>query len=139
MRSGTPVRRELRSRAILLRLTLRRAIGVTISARGATARRKNRAERIAQGGCYSRHIAHIGSCLIGRETMTLIRFGVLLALTLAVCGCEIGAPDRASDIQNLNAINDDIAAGTMTESSALRVHDPNLPSTVPGYSTSYTP
>jgi hypothetical protein len=71
--------------------------------------------------------------------MALIRCGVLLALALAVCGCEVGGPGRASDIQNLNAISDDIAAGTMTQSSALRVHDPNLPSTLSGYSTEYTP
>jgi len=72
--------------------------------------------------------------------MALVRCGLLLALALAVCGCAVGAPDRASDIQNLNAISDDISAGTMTESSALRVHDPNLPSTFPGsYSTEYTP
>jgi hypothetical protein len=70
----------------------------------------------------------------------LLRCGLLLALSFAVCGCDIGAPGRASDIQNLNAIDDDISARTMTESSAMRVHDPNLPTTLPnGYSTEYTP
>lgn len=72
--------------------------------------------------------------------MALLRCGLLLALAFCVCGCAVGAPDRASDIQNLDAINDDIAARTMTESSALRVHDPNWQSTVPGnYSTAYSP
>jgi hypothetical protein len=71
--------------------------------------------------------------------MTLVRWGVLLALAFCVCGCAVGAPDRASDIQNLNAISDDISAVTMTESDTARIHDPNLPSTLPGYSTRYTP
>ena len=73
--------------------------------------------------------------------MTLLRCGLLLAVALGgASGCIAGAPDRASDIQNLNAINDDIAAVTMTESPNARAHDPNLPSTFPrNYQTSYTP
>jgi hypothetical protein len=74
--------------------------------------------------------------------MALVRCGSLLALGFCVClcGCSVGAPDRASDIQNLNAIDDDISANTMTQSDAALVHDPNWPSTVPGdYSTAYTP
>jgi hypothetical protein len=72
--------------------------------------------------------------------MALLRCGLVLALALTVCGCETGAPGRASDIQNLNAISDDIAARTMTESSSLRVHDPNWPTTLPNsHSTEYSP
>jgi hypothetical protein len=72
--------------------------------------------------------------------MALVRCGILLALALTVCGCNVGAPSRASDIQNLNAISDDISAVTMTQSDTARVHDPNLPSTLPNnYSTEYTP
>jgi hypothetical protein len=72
--------------------------------------------------------------------MTALRCAFLLALALGVCGCDAGAPGRASDIQNLNAIGDDISAVTMTQSDTARVHDPNLPSTLPGsYSTEYTP
>jgi hypothetical protein len=73
--------------------------------------------------------------------MTLLRCGLLVALALGgVWGCAPGGPDRASDIQNLNGISDDIAAMTMTESPSARAHDPNLPTTLPrSYVTSYTP
>lgn len=77
--------------------------------------------------------------------MTLLRRGLApLALTVAlalggVAGCTAGGPQRSSDIQNLNAISDDIAAVTMTQSPTARAHDPNLPSTFPrSYQTSYT-
>jgi hypothetical protein len=40
-------------------------------------------------------------------------------------GCGfIGAPDRASDTQNLNAISDDIAALSMTRSDVMHAADP---------------
>ncbi len=46
-----------------------------------------------------------------------LRVGFLVALTLAtVSGCSIGAPERASNIQNLNGISDDISAVRMTQS-----------------------
>ena len=48
---------------------------------------------------------------------------VALALVAAV-GCSIGAPERASDTQNLNAISDDIAARTMTQSDVMHAADP---------------
>jgi hypothetical protein len=76
--------------------------------------------------------------------MTLRRCGLpqILLAALAVgglAGCEAGGPQRASDIQNLNAISDDIAAVTMTQSPTARAHDPNLPSVFPrSYTTSYT-
>ncbi len=42
--------------------------------------------------------------------MTLLRCGLALALALGgACGCVSGGAQRASDIQNLNAIGDDIA------------------------------
>jgi hypothetical protein len=72
--------------------------------------------------------------------MTLLRCGFLLALAVSVCGCEVGAPGRASDIQNLNAISDDISSVTMTQSDTAKVHDPNLPTTLPTtYTTEFTP
>ncbi len=43
--------------------------------------------------------------------MLAMRLGVIVALMLATAaGCTIGAPERASNIQNLNAIPDDISA-----------------------------
>jgi hypothetical protein len=57
--------------------------------------------------------------------MTSIRLAlVVLSLTTAV-GCGIiGAPERASDTQNLNAISDDIAALSMTHSDVMHAADP---------------
>jgi outer membrane lipoprotein-sorting protein len=62
--------------------------------------------------------------------MTLLRCGLALALALAG-GCVAGGRERASDIQNLNAINDDISAITMTQSDTSRPKDPNTRSTLP--------
>ena len=57
--------------------------------------------------------------------MASIRLGfVVLSLTTAV-GCGIiGAPERASDTQNLNAISDDISALSMTHSDVMSAADP---------------
>jgi hypothetical protein len=64
--------------------------------------------------------------------MKALHLGVVLTLTLAtVSGCSIGAPERAGDIQNLNAVSDDISAVTMTESDSLKIPDPNLETTYP--------
>ncbi len=63
--------------------------------------------------------------------MGAMRLGFAAALLLAAAGCSIGAPERASDIQNLNAIPDDISAVGMTRSEAQKIHDPNLPTTLP--------
>jgi len=51
---------------------------------------------------------------------------VIAALTLvAAVGCTpAGAPERASDTQNLNAITDDISALTMTQSDVMHAADP---------------
>ena len=64
--------------------------------------------------------------------MTIARFALVAALILGgACGCGVGAPERASDIQNLNGISDDIAAVNMTQSENLRARDPNIHSTIP--------
>ena len=71
--------------------------------------------------------------------MTLLRCGLAIALALGIGGCVTGAPDRASDIQNLNAIADDISAVSMTQSETRRARDPNMQSTLPhNYETTYT-
>ena len=60
------------------------------------------------------------------------RFALIAALMMGgACGCAIGGPHRASDIQNLNGISDDIAAVNMTQSENLRARDPNIHSTIP--------
>ena len=49
--------------------------------------------------------------------MAMLRLGFLVALTLATAaGCSVGAPERASDIQNVYGIADDISAERMTQS-----------------------
>jgi len=72
--------------------------------------------------------------------MTLLRFGLIILALGGAAGCATGGPSRASDIQNLHGISDDIAAVTMTQSPTARAHDPNLPREFPrSYQTSYTP
>ena len=73
--------------------------------------------------------------------MTLLRCGLAFALALGgACGCVAGGPDRSSDIQNLNAIGDDISAVSMTQSSTAHARDPNSRSTIPNhYETSGMP
>jgi hypothetical protein len=69
---------------------------------------------------------------IKRErAMNLVRFGFAVGVTLAAVGCSIGAPERASDIQNVHGVSDDISAVDMTESDSLKIPDPNLPTTLP--------
>ncbi len=64
--------------------------------------------------------------------MTMLRVGFVLAISLATAvGCAVGAPDRASNIQNLNGISDDISAVTMTQSDSQKISDPNLTTTYP--------
>ena len=51
--------------------------------------------------------------------------GLVAALALvAAAGCTLGAPERAGDTQNLNAISDDISARTMTQSDVMHAADP---------------
>jgi hypothetical protein len=64
--------------------------------------------------------------------MNAMRLGFVAALScVTVAACSIGAPERASNIQNLNAIPDDISAVGMTESDSLKIPDPNLSTTLP--------
>ena len=66
--------------------------------------------------------------------MALGRFALAAVFLLGLLsgfGCTSGRPQRASDIQNLNAISDDIAAVNMTQSENLRTRDPNIHSTIP--------
>ena len=63
--------------------------------------------------------------------MTMLRLGFVVSLSFAAVGCAVGAPDRASNIQNLNGISDDISAVTMTQSDSQKVADPNLATTYP--------
>ena len=64
--------------------------------------------------------------------MSLARLGLVAVLVLGGgFGCTVGGPERASDIQNLNGISDDIAAVNMTQSENLRARDPNIHSTIP--------
>jgi len=66
--------------------------------------------------------------------MVRMRVGFVVAVMLATAaGCSVGAPDRASDIQNLNAIPDDISAVSMTRSEAQKVQDPNQPTVLPNH------
>lgn len=62
--------------------------------------------------------------------MKLLRLSLLFALAIG-SGCNPGAPPRASDIQNLNGISDDISAVRMTDSGFRYAKDPNAVSTIP--------
>ncbi|MFZ2004465.1 MAG: hypothetical protein WB697_10590 [Stellaceae bacterium] len=72
--------------------------------------------------------------------MTLLRIGLVIALCVGgAVACTPGGPERASDVQNLNGISDDISAVGMTETSARKTHDPNLETTLPNnYQTTDT-
>jgi hypothetical protein len=63
--------------------------------------------------------------------MTLLRVGLVVALCIGGFACAPGGPERASDIQNLHGIGDDISAVNMTDSDARTTHDPNLQTTLP--------
>jgi hypothetical protein len=57
--------------------------------------------------------------------MTPIRLGFVVLWLVSAVGCGfIGAPDRASDTQNINGISDDIAALSMTHSDVMTAADP---------------
>lgn len=62
---------------------------------------------------------------------TFFRFAAVVATVAAVTGCAVGAPERASEIQNLNGISDDISAVRMTQSDSLKIPDPNQSTTYP--------
>lgn len=63
--------------------------------------------------------------------MMLLRIGLVVALCAGAVGCAPGGPQRASDIQNLNGIGDDISAVGMTDSLSRKTHDPNAQTTLP--------
>ena len=64
--------------------------------------------------------------------MTPIRLGLIVLSLASAVGCSfIGAPDRASDTQNLNAISDDIAALSMTRSDVMHAADPMARTVLP--------
>jgi hypothetical protein len=65
--------------------------------------------------------------------MNLSRPLLSAALALSVAsGCTIiGAPDRASDTQNVNGITDDISALTMTQSDTAHAADPMSKTVIP--------
>ena len=70
--------------------------------------------------------------------MTSARIAMLVALLCAgLAGCDVGGPQRASDIQNLHGISDDISAVNMTDSGSRWAHDPNTHSTLPRTSEIY--
>jgi hypothetical protein len=70
--------------------------------------------------------------------MSLLRLGLVLALCAGgVVACTPGGPERASDIQNVNGISDDISAIGMTETSARKTHDPNERTTLPNTYETY--
>jgi hypothetical protein len=57
--------------------------------------------------------------------MNPTRLGFVVLSLVSAVGCGfIGAPDRASDTQNINAISDDIAALSMTHSDVMSAADP---------------
>jgi hypothetical protein len=64
--------------------------------------------------------------------MTHVRLGFVVLSLAAAVGCSfIGAPERASDTQNLNAISDDIAALSMTQSDVMHAADPMARTVLP--------
>jgi hypothetical protein len=61
------------------------------------------------------------------------RLSIIAALALvAAVGCTAtGAPERASDTQNINAVTDDISALTMTQSDVMHAADPMSSTVLP--------
>jgi hypothetical protein len=64
--------------------------------------------------------------------MISIRLAFVMLPLIAAAGCGlVGAPERASDTQNLNAISDDIAALSMTRSDVMHAADPMARTVLP--------
>jgi hypothetical protein len=64
--------------------------------------------------------------------MTHLRLGVVALALTATVGCSfIGAPERASNTQNINGISDDIAALSMTRSQNMHADDPMARTVIP--------
>jgi hypothetical protein len=71
--------------------------------------------------------------LIGKN-MNFARFGLVALVLAAAVGCAAtGAPERAGDTQNLNAIADDISALTMTRSDVMHAADPMSRTVLPSH------
>jgi len=73
----------------------------------------------------------LGNARLEEALMTLLRIGLVLALCIGGSACNPGGPQRASDIQNLHGITDDISATNMTDSDSRKTHDPNIRTTLP--------
>jgi hypothetical protein len=56
---------------------------------------------------------------------------IIVGLMAAVDCTGTGAPERAGDTQNLNAITDDISALTMTQSDVMHAADPMSSTVLP--------
>jgi hypothetical protein len=67
--------------------------------------------------------------------MPLLRYGLAIVFATSAAACGVGAPQRSSDIQNVNAISDDIAAVRMTQSPS---YPPN-PNSTTGSVSVYSP
>ena len=64
--------------------------------------------------------------------MINVRLGFVGLALVATVGCNvIGAPERASDTQNINGISDDIAALSMTRSGVMHADDPMARTVLP--------
>jgi hypothetical protein len=64
--------------------------------------------------------------------MNPVRVGLVALVLTAAVGCGfVGAPERASDTQNVNAISDDIAALSMTRSDVMHAADPMARTVLP--------
>jgi hypothetical protein len=82
------------------------------------------------GSTPAHHLSSISERLMTHPPKPVLRLA-FLGMTLAAAGCAVGAPERASSIQNANGISDDISAMRMTQSDSLKIPDPNLPTTYP--------
>ena len=64
--------------------------------------------------------------------MINVRLGFVALALVATVGCNvIGAPERASDTQNINGISDDSAALSMTRSGVMHADDPMARTVLP--------
>jgi len=73
----------------------------------------------------------LGVYPLGETLMTLSRVCLVFAICVGTFACEPGGPQRASDIQNIHGIGDDISAVGMTDSESRKTHDPNTQTTLP--------
>ena len=100
---------------------------VTVSPRGQRAPGANCARALALSTVVSQDPSR-SDRLMNHPRLLLV---TALALIAAVGCTGTGAPDRASDTQNLNAITDDISALTMTQSDVMHAADPMSSTVLP--------